>query len=140
MPKAAYGINPVTIRGKDQYGRNLGLTLSRLWIGTPDGKVHKPMCACMSLLGHPELGIEDNDRDPEACEPIAVIKVDEETMVSGLYHLFPQGELDHAGDKSPGLNYELLQAVQELVRRLSKHGEDVSKYQSLLDRIGIATS
>lgn len=133
MPKAKHGINPVTIRGKDQYGRTLGLTLSRLWIQGPDDKTwQKLMCAAISLLGADASG--GSGDDPDSCEPIAILKVDEELMTSGLYHLFPQGELDHAGEQAPALNQELVQAVRELTSLAALHGENVTKYKNLLGR------
>lgn len=125
MPKATHGINPVTIQGDDQYGRTLGLTLSRIWIGEGDKITRKPMCAIISVL---------DKNDPEKVELLAEFKCEEETMVGGLYHLFPKGELDHAGEAPPTVNQELFNMLRDVLEQAQRAVDGYTYDPYLLDR------
>jgi hypothetical protein len=78
-------MNPVTLRGTDQFGRKVGFTLMRLWHAAAEAQDWtKDMSLSVWL---------DDERAPDP-EVISVVRLDEDHVVRGLELLFPGSKIN----------------------------------------------
>lgn len=135
MAKASHGINPITLRGIDnRTGKATALTMMRMHVGIGD-KVNKLFTVVMYDESE---GIEPRDAAHAEARMQGFVVLDEDHVLSGLYHLFPTGEMDH-GDTSPAaVNAELIDALTAAVKelgRLEAPAEAIAPLQALLTRV-----
>lgn len=137
MGKASHGINPVTLRGIDnRTGKATALTMMRMHVGVGD-KLNKLFTVVMYDESE---GVEARDAAHAEARIQSFVVLDEDHVLSGLYHLFPTGEMDH-GDTSPSaINAQLVDALKVAAGELERLGasdDALAPLTALLKRVGV---
>lgn len=112
MGKASRGVNPITIHGKDRFGRVIGVSVGRLHIlREPSGELLKrvPIIVYREPTGAPGDALFSDENI------LADLNVDESYFLQHLYHLFPHGELDHGGESPLPPLTSLRDAIRKII-------------------------
>lgn len=125
--------NPVTLRGIDQLTeRPAGITIARVHVSN-DGPTKKimPFCVFDDPGTEPKNAAEGNSRIK------AMLVIDEQQVLDGLYHLFPNGEFDHAPKSPASINQALVDGLKTAVAAIKGLGGDATPLEDVLKRAGV---
>ena len=127
------GVNPITLRGKDQLsGRPTAISIARMHmsIGGDESKLI-PLCIYDDPGTKPKNSEEANARIK------AMMVIDEAQVMDGLYYLFPTGEFDHAPQSAALVNTALVEGLKVAIIAIKALGGDAKPLEDVLREAGV---
>lgn len=127
------GVNPITLRGKDQLtGRPAAISIARMHmkIGGEESKL-VPLCI------YDDPGTEPANTEEVNARIKAMLLIEEKQLMDGLYYLFPTGEFDHAPQSAADVNTALVEGLRIAITAIKGLGGDAKPLEDVLLRAGV---
>ena len=125
--------NPITLRGTDQLTeRPTGISIARVHV-SKSGPTKKMMPFCV----FDDPGTEPKNPDEGRARIKAMLVIDEQQVLDGLYHLFPNGEFDKAPESPASINQTLVEGLRTAVAAIKGLGGDATPLDDVLRRSGV---